>query len=216
MKNTIKVLGIIVLAVVIGFSMAACKNDGGTGGGDTGGTINGSTITSGAPVDYSAGLPEEARSQTDFNYIRVGSSIVPLSTKIDPPASVTITSGKVDIKLGTPKTASLESITADLPSGVTATPSDAKTFRIYGFYTSADAGAYCLYIQKGEDGQGALVYANKNVTVTGTGTVDGDTLVFNVSLKQGWNYSVYSESGSTTTFTASTTLPDGFKWTVSN
>jgi len=220
MKNTFKVFGIIAIIAVIGFSMAACKN--GTtpttppGVDDTGGTITGSTITSGAPVTYTAGLPEEAKSRTNFSYTRGAlDTWVLLSTIIDPPASVTITNGKVDIKLGTPKSASLEIITeTDIPADITVTPSDAKSFRIRNFYT--DDGAYNLYPAKGDDREAALIYADKNVTLQGTHTSPGLTEVYDISLKQGWNYVIYSESGSTVKNTASTTLPNGFKWTVSN
>ena len=49
MKSMIKMLGIIVLVMIIGFSMTACNNDGGGGnGGDNGGTTgNGKTALSG-------------------------------------------------------------------------------------------------------------------------------------------------------------------------
>jgi predicted small secreted protein len=43
MKNTIKLIGIIALVTVIGFSMSACNNSGG-GGGDKGGSGKNITI----------------------------------------------------------------------------------------------------------------------------------------------------------------------------
>ena len=55
MKNTIKLIGIIALAALIVFSMAACGDEGGPtgpGGGGGGGNPNGLTVT-GLPSDSS-------------------------------------------------------------------------------------------------------------------------------------------------------------------
>jgi len=216
MKNIVKLFGLIVLVAVIGFSMAACKND---DDGDPEKTISGNSIASGAPVD----IPEAAKSQTDFsytyNYYYYNDDNKPrleaLSTFIDEPASVKIKDGKVDVQLGKPKSAYLEKLKGD--TAITISPDDAKCFQLTeGFYT-AD-GNYSLYPKKNKNEEAMLIYADKNVTIKGTATFnDGGgtfTQVIDASLKQGWNFLIMSQSGATTKITASTTLPDDFKWTV--
>jgi len=214
MKNMVKLIGLITLVAVIGFSMAACGGD--DDGGNTEGTINGSSIASGAPVD----IPEAAKSQTDFSYIyHEGAKIVyPLSTLIDPPASVKITNGKVDINLGTPKSAWLESVSGKFDGGgFTITPNDdAKWFALESGFSTSD-GKYFLFGQKGDSDYAVLVYADKDVTIKGTGTFDEDsyTEVWDVSLKKGWNYVIYSRTNSsTTTYKSAATLPEGYTWKV--
>jgi len=58
MKNAIKLLGIIAIVAVIGFSMAACGDDDSGGGGGSGGYAGTYTETSGGEVQiilYAAG-----------------------------------------------------------------------------------------------------------------------------------------------------------------
>jgi len=83
MKNTIKVLGIIALAAVIGFSMAACKN--GTtptpgGGGDT--ALNGTWKSGSTTIKLNNGAIEVTTSHDNFKgtYVAVGGTITIIIT----------------------------------------------------------------------------------------------------------------------------------------
>jgi len=232
MKNMVKLFGAIALVALIGFSMAGCDTGGGGsgggsgGGGSTGSTINGDTITSGSPVDYPEGTPDVVKSRTDFsyynsNYLNLDNYIkgnLPLSTFIDPPASVTIKNGKVDIKLGKPKSTSWISVSESFHDFYTITPADAKMFVFQCF--STDDGFYDLLCLKGDLKSDpdyiVLVYVDKDVIIKGTST-SSVTEICDMSLKQGWNYWIFSYSGlsgSIETNTSSTTLPAGFNWTV--
>jgi len=212
MKNMVKLFGVIALVAVIGFSMAACKND---DDGDPEGTINGSSIASGAPVT----IPEEAKSQTDFSYLSYeggGGMIKPLNTIINEPASVKITNGKIDINLGTPKSESLDSISEWAEAtGLTINPNDAKTFFGGQRFCTSD-GSYLLVCIKGNSGFALLVYADKDVTIKGKATTgNGFIDDYDASLKKGWNYLIMTWIKSTGyKYTSAATLPDGFKWTV--
>jgi len=200
MKNIVKLFGIIALVTVIGFSMAAC-------GGDEDGDA-GSTIASGAQVAYEEGFPEESKSIGEFNWISDlddSKKTVQLSKYIDNPTTVKITGGKLDIKLGKPKSAYLDSITNGVDDNLTVTPKDVKTFFIQEFCAIDDR--YYLYCAKSVEEVAILLYVDKNVTVKGT--ADGE---YDMSLKQGWNFMIVSEK--TGKVTSSTTLPDGYKWTV--
>jgi len=217
MKNIVKLFDIIALVAVIGFSMAACGDEG-----NGGGTIDGSTISSGTQVNYPEKTPAEAKSQTDFSYIinkEGGVNVVyPLSNFINPnePASVKITNSKLDIKLGTPKSEHLFSIGNNSEDwvGVTITPFDAKVFMVddeSGFFTSN--GNYQLYCIQNELNSASLIYADKAVTIK-TVNEYNKTVIFDVSLQKGWNYLIETRVGITSKFTSSETLPGGFKWTV--
>jgi len=71
MKNTIKVLGIIAVIAIIGFSVVACSdNSGGNNGGNTGGNNTGSgKQLSGT---YYNGLESVAFSGNNFTYYALG------------------------------------------------------------------------------------------------------------------------------------------------
>jgi hypothetical protein len=71
-----------------------------------------------------------------------------------------------------------------------------------------------------ENSEVFLLYLDKDVTAEGTHTFTYEGATYtnksNASLKKGWNYCIdsYNEATKTWTFTASTTLPSGYKWFV--
>ena len=204
MKNTFKVLGIIALVAVIGFSLVAC------GGEDDGGG-------SGGTVKYPDGMTD-ADKPTRFS----------VST-----LTATINSGKVDIVFGEPIRATYtvgDWLNEETGHRVTANPSDAKFSPAKYFHS--DGYEYYLICLK-EDLKGSwvyLIYADKDATIKGTRdsnkvtyiggnrTEYHETRSVDASLKKGWNYWIVNRSGTTTertyTETASTNIPGGFKWFV--
>jgi len=227
-KNAFKMFGIIAIAALIGFWSVSCGDDNDSGGGNA---ISGNTITSGAEVVYDSYIEDvaEAKKVTDFGFRGYWDEnndteeYKPLSYFFDGSSSVKISNGKVTINLGTPKSAYLQTINGMFKEGVTVNPINAKICQIYGF-TSFD-GKYDLYCpidyNKQVEVQVILVYADRNVTVKGSSTYsdkedEQHTDINNVSLKKGWNYliSSYNETTKTCTYTSSTTLPSGPKWTV--
>jgi len=212
MKNTFKLLGIIGLMLVIGFSFAACgggDDDSGSGGGGGGGSggISGGTVT------YPDGITD-ADKPTDFSYY-FDDRVYPLSNYINDPASVTISGDKLTIKLGIPKDQYLEVWNmSGVMSGVIATPSDAKLFIPDAVFSTVDA-KYILMCGKVGVAEAGLCYVDRDVTIKGTHQVSkGD--IYNLSLKKGWNYVIHStdQATDTITYTSSVSMPSDFIWIV--
>jgi hypothetical protein len=198
------------------------SGSGTTGGTNTGGnsSIPGGTISN-QPLDNKAGSNE-----TNFSYYmhwepNTTHTIQLLSYALNGDSSVTISGGNVNIKLGTPKNEYLEALDMD---GIAVVPSNAKVFSIGQFWSSD--GKYSLTYMKndlnGHIGSG-LVYADRDVTVTGTETWFNpyeertETEKYNCALKAGWNYiyTLYDEA--TITETMTTTKPSGtFKWELNS
>ena len=212
------ILAITALVAVIGFSMVSCEDD--AGGNGDGKAIEGNTITTGEEVVYDSSIENvtEAKNETDFSFSSVWTEeddevrFRPLSYYLDGSPSVTISGGKVTIILGTPKSSFLWELGGG--DGVTVTPSDTKCFSTERFHTSDLK--YELYCMKDLENDEVvyLVYVDKDVTINGT---DGYNIYKNVSLKKGWNYLIasFNKKTDTATYTSSTTMPSGFKWTVS-
>jgi len=221
MKNFVKWYGIIAVIV---FSFNSCSNGGGGGNVDKpdtsggGQTISGSTIVSGAPVTYAPNLPAEAKKVTDFNNWDNGL----ISDIINQPARVTVNSGNVTIKLGTPKDdfLNLYDLSDEIAQGFNVSDSNAKVFFEDDFIFYTYDKSYILVCFKvgaelGEENIAFLIYADRDVTIKGTHTDYGFTKNWNASLKKGWNYLVNTGNGNTTnTYTSSVSQPNGYKWTV--
>jgi len=238
MKKTIKLIvamrsiAIIALVAVIGFSFAACggsddSSDGGSGGG---GSISGGNTISGATIKYHPGIKnlDEAKMATDFSFYGKNNS---LSGFLNNPASVTISSGKLDMILGVPKPKTMEEAWGWFSYkegesdcvGLTVEPSDAKLLGIFGF-TSVDEKYILFCAREDFSGHAALFYADKDVTIKGKSIwsyVPDDVSYhcdINISLKKGWNYVLPDRrqpgKERSDISTASTKIPDGCHWTV--
>jgi hypothetical protein len=215
MKRTFKVLGIIGLMLVIGFSFVACGGDDDSGsGGSGGGGGGGSGGISGGTVTYPDGIAN-ADKPTDFSFVPNSLTVnYPLSSRINEPASVTISCGKLSIKLGIPLDRYLISTARFFDDDVTVTPSGVKLSPLDGSFCTVDQEYYLLCI-KGNSYAG-LFYVDNDVTIKGTHT-DKDTFIYDVSLKEGWNYyyaESYDNATRTTKWASSVSLPNGYIWTV--
>jgi hypothetical protein len=137
--------------------------------------------------------------------------------------------GSFSFTLPTPAAGDLESIAADLPKAVTATPSDAKIcYTDFVGYKNGQRVDEVVrrYISGNETtGTGTIlvyIYANKDVTVVGTeAETEGSgsnsysySYTYNVSLKTGWNimktaltYTTNSETNVTTTGNIPSNIP---------
>ena len=197
--------------LVIGFSFVACGGDddsGGSGGGGGGGGISGGTVT------YPDGIAN-ADKPTDFSFVPNSLTVnYPLSSRINEPASVTISGGKLTIKLGIPFKY-LISAERFFDDDVTVTPSGVKLSPLDGSFCTVDQEYYLLCV-KGNSYTG-LFYVDNDVTVRGTHPDSKGTDIYNVSLKKGWNYyyaESYDKATKTTTWASSVSLPSGYTWTV--
>jgi hypothetical protein len=102
-------------------------------------------------------------------------------------------------------------------ASVTKTPSDAKGYALP--YLNEQTGLYFLQIVNESTGYAELVYMDKDTTLNGTLTYSSGTkeTYNNVTLKQGWNYLIYSSRTGTSgnyqrTVTAGSALPSGYSW----
>ena len=227
MKNVIKLITITAIVAIIGFALVGCGNPSGGGGGSIGDTI----ILQNKNVTYHSSIPDgdlaAAKAKEDFDYICIdydNDTFVELSGYI-PGATVKIIDSKLSLELGVPKGEVLESPEVALSwffdSSVTVSDPSAKVAYIPNgeFYTADNA--FHLSLIKTDSNtllEGAmLMYATTNVNISGTVTLnDGWKIVWNASLKSGWNYVLMSDNDITekTTITATTKLPSSYKWTV--
>ena len=213
MKNTIKLLGIIALAAVIGFSFAACNN---STNGDGGTTIGGTTVfQEGISVRFDSSVPTDERTGFNKLFTKYGNmeTTGTLNSKISGSPNVEIQNGKLIMELGLVIPEGTDFI------GATVVPSDVKFFQIGEFYT--DDEQYFMTLLKNYGGAvweaAALIYVDKNATMSGSiPTGEGWTLTFSGSLKTGWNYMLFTENENTKKATVKATqkLPSGYKWTV--
>jgi hypothetical protein len=216
MKNTIKLLGIIAIVAVIGFSFTAC-DDGNGGGGNQ--DVMGATLRL-----YDKPVTVDSRAMdctaTDFGYNLTSFTpreTEPLSNIISGTPKLTIANSKLTIELDAPKNTALVPLAEvyEPYPGTTLTPADAKYFFLLDFYEST--GIYYLRCDNASDGNMAqFFYVDKNVTVNGTDNSSGQNYVFDVTLQAGWNYffQTHDSNTNTITFSATRTLPDGFNWTM--
>jgi hypothetical protein len=154
--------------------------------------------------------------------------------------SVKIINGMVTITLGTPKSSEhMTNLAGEYDyDAVTVSDKNANCYEMWTFrtpkingsisYTYSDGSSYDapysytynLYCEK-DNGDAGLIYVDRDVTIRGTGTwgsysVGTYTENYNVSLKKGWNYMLWSYNEKTNTYniTATTTFPSGYYWIV--
>jgi hypothetical protein len=221
----------LAFSLVISLLLASCGKAGGDDTDDTGiqtgngaitGGSNGCTITANVTYDEDISNLTEAKSITDFGYTYYRNeqtqTFLPISNVI-PNSSVIVSGGKATIKLGVPKSKDLDMLSEwfdDRPN-ITITPSNAKIYEADSFSSSDEK--YDLYPSEVE----LLVYVDRDVTIKGTDTgswTDNEgkthtwTEKYDVSLKAGWNYLIWSETENSEICTASKSLPGGSNWTV--
>jgi hypothetical protein len=115
----------------------------------------------------------------------------------------------------------LESLGDDVPAGVTVSNKNVKTgtASLNAYKSDSEAG---YFYHKSGDWEGELMYADGDVSVTGTetdtdeyeGTTYTLTIKYSVNLKKGWNrvYQKWTENGNNETVEITTTTPSGATW----
>jgi hypothetical protein len=116
---------------------------------------------------------------------------------INSPTTVTLTDGKLNVSLGTPKNTALINLAAMFSgsSGITVSQSDAKIFLFYGFSTTSNSSSDTKTIyQLAKDYNDIGVfyfYSDKDVNITGRQTQTDEygtyTSIYAMNLKTGWN-----------------------------
>ena len=229
-KGKFLILGILVL--VFGMMLVMCDDDSDSsgGGGSSGGTVEYYPADmADRPTDFSFAYVPPPNSQ-HVQYPEY--SIRPLSDLINGSASITISGDKVNVNLGTPKDGYLYDDTLDdeVEEGIVVNPRGVKGWGFEAFCTSdVKYGLICVkkgtgsYYDRG--GIAGLFYADRDLTAKGTYTYESSdggrhiqTVIYNVSLKKGWNYFIESEDkeAKTTTYTSSASFPSGFTWLVAD
>jgi hypothetical protein len=217
MKNVFKVLGIIAIVAVIGFSFAACGDD--DGGNNGGGNNGGGNAVIGAKLELSGQVYTMTfNSNYTVTYPEYKGS---LTISDNNGGNATITNGKLSYTIETPKPNNLETL------------DDFQDYFFYGYdnVTASDSSVkgFILnftdyYLQKANMVRNigntsgtqtyefvSYVYVDKDVTITGKGKTETDTEFgytytyktnnFSLALKEGWN-AVYTKSVGSSTYPA--------------
>jgi len=180
------------------------------GGGDNGG--------GGGPGDGSGG-GDGGSGGGDGGGEGGGPSGVNMTTVLDGETKIEVTNSKVTIKVGTPKDQVLQSF----PDFMAVTPNDVKYFGSEGgpaAFTNVEGtpenydSMYGLICVKGTENIAGLTYVSKDATIKGTDIHDGIVEIIDINVKAGWNYVFTSSYGQYKIYSASQTLPAGYKWTV--
>ena len=210
MKKALKLLAVTALAAVIGLSMAGCGDPPDDTGedGSLGDTL---TITNAQVYALDGDKPGSPFNGTvaDLKYALIGTPNPLLTNVINGAPSVTLTNGKLNITLGTPKTSELSSLDflAGPVQGITVSSSGAKIFRFSGFTTSTEWNGGTTVNQRSANGSVDYWYCDKDVNVTGK-VSSQDVAMY---LKAGWNSVISTQ---TSIKTGKPTADD--KWVVSN
>jgi len=218
MKKALKLLAVTALAAVIGLSMAGCGDPPDDTGedGSLGDTL---TITNAQVYALDGDKPGSPFNGTvaDLKYALIGTPNPLLTNVINGAPSVTLTNGKLNITLGTPKTSELSSLDflAGPVQGITVSSSGAKIFRFSGFTTSTEWNGGTTVNQRSANGSVDYWYCDKDVNVTGkalfTNNGQTRTIDYAVYFKAGWNSIISTQ---TSLKTGKPTADD--KWVVSN
>ena len=230
MKNTIKLIGIIALVAVIGFSMAACGDGGDDGNGGGNGSLGSTLIITNAQVYSIVGYDNEYNEYQISEFTGTVANLNhiydyeenSLNELIDGNPTVTLVNGKLNVTLGTPKASSLKDMPT-LPPGITASTSGVKIFTISGF-TDGLPNVTNVFQDKYEFYEGGRLtstveyyYSNKDVKISGTYTYTNSggtrTGTFAMNIKAGWN-SVISNTTRTGYTMKTGTPPADYKWKV--
>jgi uncharacterized repeat protein (TIGR02543 family) len=197
---------------VMTFTKTSSGNSGNGPGGD--GSLGNTLTITNAQVhtlkwnsdDYSYTYTPFNDTVTGLNYLMYPdqetnlASSKSLTDAINGTPSVTLTGGKLNVTLGTPKTSmlySLDSMMAQYP-GVTISPSGANVFFFQAFSDSAETNNAVIVEQRGgNNGIVIYYYADKAVNITGKVSITNNdeqpyTITMAMNLKAGWNSVIQS------------------------
>jgi hypothetical protein len=215
MKNAIKLFGIVTLAAIIGFSMAACG--GGGGGGDDG------SLGENLNISLKAYLYHRPNDPVPWQ-----AGDIQITTKI-PGIYGQIKGDTFTFSMGPPSSANMELASAFVANYftehytyVSSSPSDAKVLDLW-FIGLDIMGSYSPD-NTGTEEQVGYLYFDKDCTVQATGVdyYDEDGIHYIVSnvyldFKRGWNAITFKEVFTETTITSSINMgkPSSIKamWT---
>ena len=224
MKHLNKILGIIALTALIGFSMTACDPGGGGGGG---GALGDTLTLSGQTYDIVYGDNGVDFTEYTGNAI-VSSGYRDVNGYWEPLyASGVVNNGQLSFSIGEPD--ELIPVSDMLPAGATASDVTAKGISLQ---LTTGGGSYLVRMNETMSLSGGSVaytkdsvmymYVDKNVigsSETITESAGGMTITrnaYNVSLQEGWNQiyvrTVNDYSAMTVTITVSTSQPSNLKW----
>jgi len=225
MKNLFRLLGVIAMVVVIGFFITACSDSGGSSNNGDGDDIKVDIVGATLRLYDKEVTYIDQTTITSFGNLLSSTVDGPISDYITGTPKVEINNSKLTIELDQPKPENMLIFSGDdiygIDMGITATPADAKCFNIGGFYEE-DTWYILQYFYNdtvsGMRWNVRLIYMEKDVILNGTIDVAGTYWTYdNVSLKQGWNYLIWSYDNTTNTFTytATRTEPSSiYKWYV--
>jgi len=244
--------GILVITLVFAMTAVGCVEDptDGSGGGDEDDLIGGdeddliggdgsmgSTLTITNTQVYSINWSNGATIQFDgtvqgLTCIGVVSRDATtvfdepklLNNFIDGNPTVTLTNGKLNITLGTPKASSLNDLNAStMPSGITVSTTGVKTFSISSICNSSgdtDVLQYQPYIVYSLERYPRVLvtytYSNKDVNISGKSTDAMSTYTYAMNLKAGWNSVIQTitEGTSLSVIRKTGKPPDDCTWIV--
>jgi hypothetical protein len=241
MKNVFKLIGIIALAAVIGFSMAACggggdddddpNGPGGGGGGGSSGSL-GETFTLSDQV-YTLGVDESAVSS--------GGNMYKYTPYTGPDRILTdghggtgsITDGKISFSVGVPVVRPGSQYFTTLLGGLGLLAKDVKlqpddtqinTFNFEDIklkkeYMESKLGQSSNILE-----QVMYLYVDRDCTITSNGGTDNSSVQkityskVNISLKKGWNVFYHTQTAATTNVTRGLVSGDSknAKWVLSS
>jgi len=236
MKNTLRLIGIIALAVIIGFSMTACDPNNGDQNCATCGkfpcecpppcthtpgaaaTCTTAQICTTCEIVIQAALNHTAGICTRCGVLRLSgldviddddsgmTEFTEVYNFITGTPKIQIIEGKLTIELDQPKSEHM-SLAEAIFWAVTADPNDALIFIIHRFL-DLDNSNYELVITTPDWMQTAnLIYSDKDVVLNG-----GLNSFSNLTLKRGWNYLIRDWNDDS--YSSSQTHPEGFVWTI--
>jgi len=229
-------LGILVIALVFGLTVAGCNDDSTDNGNQTnqndgGGSSGGGSSGGGSSGGGGSSTGDTLFSQTYTNMVIVHSTQQPntenynnlLSTLGTGEWEAKVTGGTLSLKLGTPYTSVLYPL-EDMGSGITVSNPqvkgcDSKRLTIsssqkkYIYYCNYNYGTNNSYPKI----NGRLVYVNDNVDITGTKIEDGITTTHEQHLKKGWNIVIHTQTNATTErYEVESTPSSDIKWYIIN
>jgi hypothetical protein len=206
MKKTFLAKAFVSLIAVV--ALCSCnKDDNNNGGGGTPDVIINNTIT--AKVDDGSSY----NSQIDSVNVTIANNVYKTAKSV-------YNNGEFKLTLQTVNDSLLHLLSDSTftPRGVTVSDTTAKVVDAFIYANKSDKQAGSFYYGTTE-WPGQLMYANKNVTVSGSGSIGNKTNKYtNVRLEQGWNMVYRKESASAGKHEVeiTTQTPNGAKWYYKN
>jgi hypothetical protein len=188
MKNTFKLIGIIAIVAVIGFSMAACEEEtwedslaNHTHDGQTYLDYGIRVLIWGTSTVYTNETREHFYPEQNYGY-----------AYYNPESDNSHWSIVMQVPENEFLTKASDWLSANTPSGVTASNPDAMIVQFVTLNGYGDASDKSLIYAKSATEYGSFWYTDRNVNITGSGVkthgVSSWNETYNLNLKKGWNF----------------------------